>query len=123
MRILLFRSIFMASLASLPISIMAQTASTPPVLEKLDEGEPPAITIKPSSPRHAVTEKREGGKVTEVKVKKGKNNYTLKPNTPAGTSLPGDAESSGNRAAQWDVTEFDLGTPLSKEKTPPPAQK
>ncbi|MCE3263226.1 MAG: hypothetical protein K0R43_2305 [Pseudoduganella sp.] len=73
------------------------------------------------------------GRVTEAKVKSGKSTYTVKPNTPAGSALPGDAAGSANRGPQWTVLEFDL---LAKKKKrsaeeadkedgpppPPPAQ-
>ena len=68
------------------------------------------------------------GKVTEVKVHSGKSTYYVKPNDPAGSALPGDAQSSTNRGAQWQVKEFELGNQnqsvgaeAAKVPAPPPA--
>lgn len=112
----------------------AQSAPPPPQLEKIEEVDNPVtVTSKPSTDTKIV-EKREGGRVTEAKVKSGKSTYTVKPNTPAGSALPGDAAGSANRGPQWTVLEFDI---LSKKKKrsaeeadkedgpppPPPASK
>jgi hypothetical protein len=70
--------------------------------------------------------------VVEAKVKSGPSTYTVRPNNPAGTALPGDAMGSANRGPQWTVMEFDIGK--KKKKTtdedgaadnaaPPPASK
>ncbi|MEO8407133.1 MAG: DUF2782 domain-containing protein [Oxalobacteraceae bacterium] len=96
---------------AMPLLVGAQQ---PPVLEKLEEGEPPAITIRKPDTEKQITEKRQQGKVTEVKVKTGKSTYYLKPVDPAGSTLRGDGESDEIRAAQWPVLEFDLG--LKKKK-------
>lgn len=111
----------------------AQSAPPPPQLEKIEEVDNPVtVTSKPSA-ETKIVEKREGGRVTEAKVKSGKSTYTVKPNTPAGSALPGDAAGMANRGPQWTVLEFDL---LSKKKKrsaeeadkedgpppPPPAQ-
>lgn len=105
-----------ASIAALtiPLSAIAQQASgkapPPPRLEKLEEGEPPAVTIRQPDRRSKITEKRaRGGKVTEVKVSTGGSTYVVKANDQAGSALPGDAQSSTMRPAQWEVLEFDLG--------------
>jgi hypothetical protein len=107
------------SIASVCIAVQAMSFSAfaqqpardtppPPKLEKLEEGEQPAITIRPSPGRTNVTEKRAlGGKRTEVKVTTGQSTYYLKPNDQPGSSQPGDAESIGNRPAQWEVMMFD----------------
>jgi hypothetical protein len=97
----------------LPPFAMAQEPakpSQPPKLEKLEEGDQPAINIpaKPDSERK-ITQKKEKGKVTEVKVKSGKSTYYLKPNDPAGSAVRGDAQSNEIRGAQWEVKQFDLG--------------
>ena len=84
-------------------------AQQPAKLEKLEEGDVPAVIIRKPDTEKKITEKREQGKVTEVKVQTGKSTYYLKPNEPAGAALPGDAESNENRGAQWSVHEFDLG--------------
>lgn len=87
-------------------------------MEKLEEGEAPAITIRKPDTEKKITEKREKGKVTEIKVQTGKSTYYLKPNEPAGAALPGDAQSNENRGAQWSVKEFDLGRKKKGVKQP-----
>ncbi len=110
-----------AAVFAAPLTASAQqaVAPPPPKLEKLEEGEAPAITIRKQGGEKKITEKREKGKVTEVKVQSGKSTYYLKPNDPAGSALPGDAESNATRAAQWQVLEF--GNPKNaKEAAEPP---
>lgn len=68
---------------------------------------PPEEAEVPRAPRTIVTEKRERGQVTGATVTQGNNTYHLRPNTQAGSAQPGDAQSSGNRAAQWQVFQFD----------------
>jgi hypothetical protein len=118
MRTPLFRTALastISAIALLPLLAAAQQSpqqppQAPPQLEKLDEGEAPAITIRKNEGQQRITEKKEGGKVTEVKVQSGKSTYYLKPNEQAGNAQPGDAQSNTNRPAQWKVLEFDLGT-------------
>jgi hypothetical protein len=94
----------------------AQTkpAETPPKLEVIESGPPPraAITATPKSAKGGtkITEKKEGGRVTEAKVQSGPSTYTMKPNTPAGNAQPGDVQSgNGVRAPQWTLLEFGPG--------------
>jgi hypothetical protein len=115
-----FLAVCVAAVAA-PLTASAQQAAAappPPKLEKLEEGEAPAITIRKQGGEKKVTEKREKGKVTEVKVQSGKNTYYLKPNDQPGSAQPGDAESSANRAAQWQVLEF--GNPKNTKEAEPP---
>jgi hypothetical protein len=84
-------------------------AQQPPKMEKLEEGEAPTITIRKPETEKKITEKREKGKVTEVKVQTGKSTYYLKPNEAPGNAMQGDAQSNETRGAQWSVHEFDLG--------------
>jgi hypothetical protein len=91
--------------------------NAPPRLEKLEEGEAPAITIRPPDGAQKITETRKQGAVTEVRVNSGNSTYYLKPNRPAGSALPGDAQSSSMRAAQWEVLEF--GHPKKIEEVEP----
>jgi len=97
-------------------------APPPPKLEKLEEGEQPAITIAPPDSGTKITEKRQQGKVTEVKVKSGKSTYYLKPNEPAGSAARGDLQSDEVRPAQWQILEFDLGGKKTNEKEVEPPQ-
>ncbi|HEY8608750.1 MAG TPA: DUF2782 domain-containing protein [Noviherbaspirillum sp.] len=84
-------------------------APPPPQMEKLEEGEEPAVTIRQPEQQKRIEEKRgPGGKVTEVKVTTGGSTYYLKPNDQAGSALPGEAQSNTARAAQWEVKTFDL---------------
>jgi hypothetical protein len=104
-------------------------APPPPQMEKLDEGEEPAITIHKPETEKKITEKREKGKVTEIKVQSGKSTYYLKPNEQAGAGLPGDAQSNANRAPQWQVLEFGRvqppkeGDPNNTQVPPQPPAK
>jgi hypothetical protein len=116
MRTIKFWPAFMAcaALTATPLSGWAQqqagNAPPPPKLEKLEEGEAPAVTIRKPSQERKITEKRApGGKVTEVKVTSGKNTYYVKPNDAAGSAVAGDMQSNEARPAQWEVMEFDLG--------------
>lgn len=112
----------------LPLAAVAQTSkpdSTPPKLEKLEEVPDSGITISKPEAKNKVTEKRaNGGKVTEVQVKSGKSNYTLKANPEVGNAPKGTVQGDANRGAQWTVLEFG-GKKESKEvesaPTLPPA--
>lgn len=91
----------------------AKTVAPPPELQKLEEGEAPAVTIrKPGEGPNDITQKSEQGRVTEVKVKSGSSTYYVKPQSTAGTLQPGDGPVRG---AQWQVKEFDMGHRQRKE--------
>lgn len=119
------------AILAVPLSAIAQEAAAPPPpqLERLEEGEEPAVTIRPPQREQRITQKRApGGKVTEVQVTSGGSTYYLKANDQAGSTLPGDAQSNLIRAAQWLVLEFDA-YPTEEERqaqvqaaaeTPPP---
>jgi hypothetical protein len=95
-----------------PLWAIAQPATDvpPPQLEVLEEGAPPAVTIRSRQAPQEITETREkGGKVNQVKVTSGTSTYYLKPNEPAGSALPGDTQSKASRGAQWRLMEFDWG--------------
>lgn len=94
----------------------AQTPDpAPPKLEQVEEitGAPITVTTQPDE-RKKITEKREQGRVTEVKVTSGKSTYYLKPNSPGGTAAPGNV--SGIRGPQWQVMEFDLSKKKQKDQ-------
>lgn len=75
----------------------------PPPLEKLEEqGESELKLAKPESKNLKMQERKEEGKVTEVRVSSGGSNYTVKENKAA----KGTREGEANRAAQWTVMEF-----------------
>lgn len=95
----------------------AAQPAQPPKLERIEEGSDVPVTITPPKTGGArITEKREGGRVTEAKVKSGGSEYTMRPNTPAGNAQPGDAVSSSTRAPQWTVLEFDLSKKKNTDK-------
>jgi hypothetical protein len=109
----------------------ANPAPPPPQTQPLEEGEAPAITIrKPGVEEQSITQKKQQGKVTEVKVKSGGSTYYLKPNEQPGSTLPGDVQSKPTRGSQWQVLEFDM-KPQKEPKEPdqapaapqPPAAK
>lgn len=104
----------------------------PPKLERIEPGSDVPATTLPPPGRTRITEKKQGGQVTEVEVQSGKSHYYLKPNVPAGNAQPGDVESSQIRPPQWQVFEFDLnrkkkaaaaaaGAAAPAEAPPPPA--
>ncbi|MES2758626.1 MAG: hypothetical protein V4693_14730 [Pseudomonadota bacterium] len=78
-------------------------------MERIEEGSdiPATITSKDRSPVK-VTEKRDGGRVTEVEVTSGKSTYTMKANPAGAVAQPGDPASGTLRPPQWKVLEFDL---------------
>jgi hypothetical protein len=97
---------------------MAQSAPTavappPPELQTLDEGEPPAVTIKKpgegTSSGNKIEERRDHGQTKEIKVQSGPSTYYLKPKQQLGSSTPGDAQSGPPTNAQWQIKEFDWG--------------
>jgi len=97
-------------------------APPPPRLERLEEGDAPAVTIPGGGPAEkSITEKREQGRVTEVEVRTGRSTYVVKPINPAGSALPGDAQTSTNRAPQFKVKEFDLQRPEDLKPQAQPA--
>jgi hypothetical protein len=80
----------------------------PPKLERIEPGsDVPATTLPPRGTTQ-IREKKQGGQVTEVEVTSGGSHYTMKPNRQPGTASPGDAQSGGVRAPQWQVLEFDM---------------
>jgi hypothetical protein len=100
----------------------------PQKLEQIEEVDNPVTVTSKTSPGTKIVEKREGGRVTEATVRSGGSTYTVKPNTPAGSALPGDAAGLANRGPQWTVFEFDVlgkkkkrsAEEAEKEDGPPP---
>jgi hypothetical protein len=85
-------------------------APPPPEMENLNEVEAPGVTIQtPGEQRQkTITEKREQGRVTEVKVDGPSSTYYLRPRT-TGTSITGAADSPPQTNPQWQIKEFDWG--------------
>lgn len=107
---LLWKAAFLGLLAQSGMALAQTPSSAPPKLERIEEGSDTPITVTPKAKSDKkVTEKKEQGKVTEVQVQSGKSHYVLKPNTPPGSALPGDAMAAKVRAPQWQVMEFDIG--------------
>ncbi len=130
-------ALFIAFCATPLVTSAQQVQQTPPPqLEPLEEGEAPAITIRKGEGGDEgegeggpqITEKREGGRVTEIKVRSGNSTYYLNMNDQAGNAQPGDVQSA-SRPAQWRIKEFDLSLPeevpaaSSTEAPPPPPPK
>ena len=90
----------------------------PPAMENLTEGDDPAITIKKPSSANRATENRVQGKVKAVEVHSGGSTYTVRPNEPAGSALPGDGQSDTSRPAQWKVLEFGGPRPTDPDSAP-----
>ena len=74
----------------------------PPKLEKLEEGDGPAITIRQPASRNEITEKRtSGNELKEIKVKSGPSTYTLRPRRGTGNTPADDVV-----LPEWTVHEF-----------------
>lgn len=99
-------------------------APPPPEMEKLEEGEAPAITIHKNDikPEEPITQQRQQGVVTDVKVHSGGSTYHIRPNRQVGTSVPGDIPGAPANGAQWVVKEFDWGQKKEKPAKPGQAQ-
>jgi hypothetical protein len=84
-------------------SVFAQQAPTdvPPAMDKLDEVADPAVSTTKKAAAKQTEQTIQNGEQTEVKVTNGIGTYIVKPNQSVGNSLPGDAQSSSNHAAQW----------------------
>lgn len=75
-------------------------------MERLEEGEAPAVTIRQPDTKKKITEKKSQGKVSEVKVQTGRTTYYAHPNDPAGSAMRGDTQSESNRPVQFQIGEF-----------------
>lgn len=101
---------FLATFALAPFSFGQGTA---PViqqvdeLELIDEVEQPTITIRKPDATREITERKENGVVTEIKVQTGWSTYYLFPNDPLGSSFK-DTASTVVRPAMWRIHEFDI---------------
>lgn len=97
----------------------ANLAPPPPELQNLEEGEKPAITIQKNekAPEDAITQQRQQGVVTDIKVNSGGSTYHIVPRT-VGTSLPGDTPSAPANGARWVIKEFDWGQKKEKPANP-----
>ena len=89
---------------------LAQTpVSGQPPIERIEPGsDVPATRIEPKRGTQIREKRNNSGQVTEVEVQSGGSHYVMKSGQPVGNAQPGDAQSSGIRAPQWQVMEFDL---------------
>ena len=78
----------------------------PPKLERIEPGSDVPATTIPDRARTKITEKKQGGVVTEAEVQSSGSTYTIKPNAPPGSMEPSDPNRL--RPAEWKVLEFDL---------------
>ena len=86
----------------------------PPKLEKLEEGDGPAITIRQPASKNEITEKRlPGNELKEIKVKSGPSTYTLRPRRATGNTPADDVV-----LPEWTVHEFGK-TPKEADKPEP----
>ena len=94
-------------------------APPPPQMQRLEEGEAPAVNIRQPDTKEKITEKKSQGRVTEVKVQTGRTTYYAHPNDPAGSAMRGDGQSDTTRPVQFQIGEF--GPPKS-QPVPEPVQ-
>jgi hypothetical protein len=97
-----------------PADAPTKPGEAPPKLEIIETptAPRPSVNVTPKSAKGGtkITEKKDGGRVTEVKVQAGPSTYTMKPNTPAGNAQVGDAQGGTTiRPPQWTVLEFGKG--------------
>lgn len=91
-----------------PAPQAAPTGQTPATERIEPQSETPATAIE-SRRGTQIREKRDNrGQVSEVEVQSGPSRYVMKSGQPVGNAQAGDAQSSGIRAPQWQVMEFDL---------------
>ncbi len=105
-------------------AVLAQQkpAETPPKLEVIEEGsDTPIVVTPPTSGGTKITEKKDGGRITEVKVKNGKSAYTMKGAHPSAVNERGNAAGSTLGTPQWQVMEFDLSRKKKTSKEDVPA--
>jgi hypothetical protein len=83
--------LFLLSFAGVVLAQTQKPDQAPPKLDKLEDGAAdPSLSVGKPEPKNKVTEKRNNaGKVTEVQVKSGKSNYTLKADPEVGNAPKG----------------------------------
>jgi hypothetical protein len=110
----------LAALAQAPQQVQPPPkvqAPPPPQTMPLEEGEPPAVTIPGGGQRkEEIIKHRKQGRVTEIEVHTPSSSYTVRPNEQPGSALPGDAESTRNRAAQFTIKRFPVPKPKNEEE-------
>lgn len=125
----MLRSSTLCKLLSILLLAQAGTAlaqqkpsEAPPKLEVIEEGsDQPIVVTPPKAGGAKITEKKDGGRITEVKVKTGKSAYTMKGTNPAAVNERGSGGGSTVGAPQWQVMEFDLNRKKKTDKEDVPA--
>ncbi|UUZ50565.1 homoserine kinase [Massilia sp. B-10] len=93
------------------------SADTPPKLEVIEEGsDTPIVVTPPKTGGARISEKKDGGRTTEVKVRTGKSAYTMKGAHPSAVNERGNATGSTLGTPQWQVLEFDLARKKKTDK-------
>jgi hypothetical protein len=88
--------------------------TTAPAAQSADETNEPGVTIKPPESQTEITERRAGGQVRDIRVKKGNNPpYYLRPVPNHGTQSP------QTSPPQWIVKEYGPGSKPTKAPAPP----
>jgi hypothetical protein len=91
-----------------PVAAQQSSGDAAPLkLERLEEVDTATAPKSSADIKTRITEERDRGYVTSIKVESGYGTYYLKPNTPAGSAVSDDARSSSTGAAQWQILEFD----------------
>ena len=102
--------------ASLVQAQQTPPTSPPPKLERIEEGSDAPVTITPQQRgKQKVTEKREGGRTTEVQVSTGKSSYTMKAPQPGSVNDQAGLAGGTLRPPQWKVLEFDFSKKKQKD--------
>lgn len=98
-------------------NVRAVPSDAPPKMEALPDDDQSGINIRRPDTTKSTTDSRDhSGAVTETRVQTGVSTYYVRPNNQVGNAQPGDGQSSGNRAAQFKIKEFDLG---GRKSAPP----
>ncbi|KAF3997369.1 hypothetical protein [Glaciimonas immobilis] len=89
-------------------------APPPPEMQHLEEGEKPAISIEKEqkAPEGSITQQRQQGVVTDIKVNSGGSSYHIIPRKSV------DADNTSANGAQWVIKEFDWGQKKEKPAKP-----
>lgn len=91
-------------------------AASAEAVEVIDEVDQPAITIRKPEVTDEISETREGGETTEIKVKSGPSTYYLYP-SGARHAAPSVHERGTMRPAMWKVYQFDIGEADQDKRT------
>lgn len=119
-----WNTIMAVAVVAAPLFAQAQDKPVPasPKLEQIDQNDEPAITIRKPETGSEITEKRDNGRVTQVKVNTGKSTYYIHPNDGPANVQPGDVQSPSVRPVEWVVHTWPRPKPeLEEQPEPAPA--